>query len=183
VLASSDIRCCLQAFRGHCSYRHNTARKAPIFRKTAKMVAIKCLDRLPQRRCSNIVLPSDQDECRARGSGHRTGEPDTRSRSRQGSLAQAAHHIAASNPYFACPPPCSPVRALSNALRAFHTQWPWAPCESGLKGIRGWIALREAAVDDVLPWINERQVVPSPALPLPSTASHGARPAGATYRL
>jgi len=32
-----------------------------------------------------------------------------------------------------CPPPRSPVRPLSNALRAFNAQWPWAPCESGLE--------------------------------------------------
>ena len=82
-----------------------------------------------------------------------------------------------------CPSPRSPVRPLSNALRAFDTQWPWAPCESGLNSRHGWIALGEAAVDDVLPLINERQVVPSPAPPLPSTANNKARPAGATFRL
>jgi len=45
------------------------------------------------------------------------------------------------------------------------------------------MTLGEAAVDDVVPEINERQVVPYPALPLPRAANHEARPAGATYRL
>jgi hypothetical protein len=41
-----------------------------------------------------------------------------------------------------CPPPRSPVRPLSNALRAFNAQWPWAPCESGLNGRHEWIEVR-----------------------------------------
>jgi len=41
-----------------------------------------------------------------------------------------------------CPPPPSPVRPLSNALRAFNTLWPWAPCEAGLNGRLGWIEAR-----------------------------------------
>jgi hypothetical protein len=54
-----------------------------------------------------------------------------------------------------------------------------APCPGASIGSM----VGEAAVDDVVPLINERQVVPSPALPLPSTANREARPAGATYRL
>jgi hypothetical protein len=41
-----------------------------------------------------------------------------------------------------CPPPRSPVRPLSNALRAFNAQWPLAPCESGLNGRHEWIEAR-----------------------------------------
>jgi hypothetical protein len=75
------------------------------------------------------------------------------------------------------------VRPLSNALRAFNTHWHWAPCESGLIGRPGVSKLGEAAVDDVPPQINEPQVVPYPALTLPSTANHEVQPADATYRL
>jgi hypothetical protein len=82
-----------------------------------------------------------------------------------------------------CSPPRLTVRPLSTALRVFNTQRLWAPCESGLNGRHGWLAPGEAAVDDVLPSINERQVAPAPALPLPSTANHEARSAGATYGL
>ncbi len=58
-----------------------------------------------------------------------------------------------------CPPPRSPVRRLSKALRAFNTQRPWAPYRSGMNGRQGrplsaatgGSTVGEAAVDDVVP--------------------------------
>ena len=85
-----------------------------------------------------------------------------------------------------CRPMRSPVRPLSRALRAFNTQWPWAPYGSGMKVAKPGHRRRSprfdrgsesVAVDDVVPKINERAscLIPCPSIPL-----LGAEPGSAT---
>ena len=92
-----------------------------------------------------------------------------------------------------CRPPRSYLRLLSNALRAFNTHWPWTPYGSGIQVAKPGHLRRSSRpdrrsesvpVDDAVPKINDRQVVSSPALPLPCSApSHETRSTGAPYRL
>ncbi len=78
-----------------------------------------------------------------------------------------------------CRPLRSPVRPLSNALRAFNTRWPWTPYGSGLQVAKPGRLRRSPRLDrrsesvpvnDVVPKINEGQVVSSTALAFPCSA-------------
>jgi len=69
-------------------------------------------------------------------------------------------------------PATSLARAAAVQLRIADIQYPVA-----VGSVRVWTE-RPPRVE-----INERQVVPSPALPLPSKENLEARPADATYRL
>jgi hypothetical protein len=91
-----------------------------------------------------------------------------------------------------CRPQRSCVRPLPNALQAFNTQWPWAPCGSGMKVANPGHLRRSSRpdrrsesvpVDDAVPKINGRQVISSPAVPFPCSArSHETRCTGAPDR-
>jgi hypothetical protein len=56
--ASNAITPCLTATIHQLFYRHDTALKASVFRKTPKMAAIKCLKWLPHKNFSINFLPS-----------------------------------------------------------------------------------------------------------------------------
>ena len=91
------------------------------------------------------------------------------------------------------PAPRSYVRPLSNALRALSTQWPWAPYGSGMQVAKPGHRRRSprldrrsasVTVDDVVPKINDWQVVSSPARPFACLArTHEAGRTGVPYRL